>query len=232
MAMTKPWISSVTFGPDQMAPSNFPVLASKIVLTRPSGSPSAMALPLPMNGKPAHLQGIACSLACLGEADAAICGGNRCSPGFLTCHRMGIEAFDRLDANTPSCSALWASSARLRHRDAKMPGTLVRPKPSMMIVPRSTFTPSSSSPGFDIADHADGRDQAVGVIFCTAPLPSSIAAVPTSAPFSTAVTLAPVKILIPLLEALAGMRRAISASSTGRICGSTSTTVTSAPSVR
>src|SRR5882757_2048704 len=42
MAMTKPWISSVTSAPTIWAPSSLPVLASKTVFTSPSGSPSAI----------------------------------------------------------------------------------------------------------------------------------------------------------------------------------------------
>ncbi len=64
------------------------------------------------------------------------------------------------------------------------------------------------------------------------PLPSSIVAVTLSAFLSSFVTLAPVRILMPCFSKLLRAKAAISASSTGRICGSTSTTVTSAPSVR
>ena len=71
MAMTKPWISSVTSAPTMWAPSSAPVLASKIVLTRPSGSPSAIALPLPMNGKRPTLTSMPGLLRLgLGQADA------------------------------------------------------------------------------------------------------------------------------------------------------------------
>jgi hypothetical protein len=49
---------------------------------------------------------------------------------------------------------------------------------------------------------------------------------------SSLVTLAPVRILMPCFSKLLPAKAAISASSTGRICGSTSTTVTSAPMVR
>ena len=48
---TYPWISSVTSAPIMWAPRSSPVLASKTVLIIPSGSPSAIAFPLPMNGK-------------------------------------------------------------------------------------------------------------------------------------------------------------------------------------
>ena len=64
------------------------------------------------------------------------------------------------------------------------------------------------------------------------PLPSSMVAVTLSAFLSSLVTLAPVRILMPCFSKLLRAKAAISASSTGRICGSTSTTVTSAPSVR
>src|SRR5690606_10859425 len=43
IATTKPWMSSVTSAPTMCAPRSWPVFASKIVLTRPSGSPSAIA---------------------------------------------------------------------------------------------------------------------------------------------------------------------------------------------
>ena len=67
---------------------------------------------------------------------------------------------------------------------------------------------------------------------CVPPLPSSIVAVTPSPFLSSLVTLAPVAILMPWRSSRLRANAAISASSTGRICGSTSTTVTSAPSVR
>ena len=70
------------------------------------------------------------------------------------------------------------------------------------------------------------------VIVCGLPLPSSMVAVTLSAFFSSFVTLAPVRILMPCFSKCLRAKPAISASSTGRICGSTSTTVTSAPMVR
>ena len=70
------------------------------------------------------------------------------------------------------------------------------------------------------------------VSVCVPPLPSSMVAVTLSAFLSSLVTLAPVKILMPCFSNALRAKAAISASSTGRICGSTSTTVTSAPSVR
>ena len=70
------------------------------------------------------------------------------------------------------------------------------------------------------------------VIFEVPPLPSSMVAVIESAPFSTPVTLAPVRILMPIFSKRLRAKAAISASSTGRICGSTSTIVTSAPMAR
>ena len=54
-------------------------------------------------------------------------------------------------------------------------------------------------------------------------------AVTLSAFLSSLVTLAPVMILMPCFSNCLRAKAAISASSTGRICGSTSTTVTSAP---
>ena len=70
------------------------------------------------------------------------------------------------------------------------------------------------------------------VICSVLPPPRSIVAVTLFAPFSTFVTLAPVRIFMPCFSNRLRARPAISASSTGRICGSTSTTVTSAPIVR
>ena len=67
---------------------------------------------------------------------------------------------------------------------------------------------------------------------CVPPLPSSIVAVTPSAFFSSLVTLAPVRIFMPCFSKALRAKAAISASSTGRICGSTSTTVTSEPMVR
>ncbi len=70
------------------------------------------------------------------------------------------------------------------------------------------------------------------VIDWVAPLPSSMVAVTLSAFLSSFTTLAPVRILMPCFSNALRAKAAISASSAGRICGSTSTTVTSAPKVR
>ena len=51
MAMAKPWIISVTSWPIMWAPSRAPVLPSNTVLTKPSISPAATALPFTRNGK-------------------------------------------------------------------------------------------------------------------------------------------------------------------------------------
>ena len=64
------------------------------------------------------------------------------------------------------------------------------------------------------------------------PLASSTVAVTESAPFSTFVTLAPVSTAMPCFSKRLRAWAAISGSSTGRICGSTSTTVTCAPMLR
>src|SRR6516165_7784869 len=85
---------------------------------------------------------------------------------------------------------------------------------------------------FDIADDSDGRDDALSRERLCPTLPSSIVAVTLSDFLSSFVTLAPVKILMPCFSKLLRAKAAISVSSTGRICGNTSTTVTSAPSVR
>ncbi len=69
-------------------------------------------------------------------------------------------------------------------------------------------------------------------IVCTRPLPSSIVAATSSAPFSTFVTLVEVRMTMPCFSKRLRASAAISASSTGRICGSTSITVTSVPIVR
>ena len=70
------------------------------------------------------------------------------------------------------------------------------------------------------------------VIWLVPPFPSSMVAVTLSCFLSSFVTLAPVMILMPWRSNALRAKAAISASSTGRICGSTSTMVTSAPSVR
>ena len=70
------------------------------------------------------------------------------------------------------------------------------------------------------------------VMDCVPPLPSSMVAVTLSPFLSSLVTLAPVRILMPCFSNALRANAAISASSTGRICGSSSTTVTSAPMVR
>jgi len=92
--------------------------------------------------------------------------------------------------------------------------------------------------GFPIA--SDGDFRAVGAVseICRnstvagLPLPSSMVANTLSLFLSSLVTLAPVRILMPCFSNCFRANAAISASSTGRICGSTSTTVTSAPMVR
>ena len=73
--MAKPWIISVTSGPTMCAPSNAPVFASKIVLTSPSDSPSAIALPLPISGKRPIRSSWPAALACSSvRPTLAICG--------------------------------------------------------------------------------------------------------------------------------------------------------------
>jgi len=99
--------------------------------------------------------------------------------------------------------------------------------------PRSMVTPSFSSPRFSILPTTPTAEiSRSAVIVSVLPLPSSTVAVTWSAPFSTFVTLAPVRILMPCFSKRLRAMAAISGSSTGRICGSSSTTVTSAPMVR
>ena len=69
-------------------------------------------------------------------------------------------------------------------------------------------------------------------IVCTLPLASSMVTETESSPFSTFVTLVEVRITMPCFSNRLRASAAISASSTGRICGSTSITVTSTPIVR
>ncbi len=69
-------------------------------------------------------------------------------------------------------------------------------------------------------------------VICRMPFPSSIVAVTELSAFSTFVTLAPARIFIPAFSNRLRAKAAISASSTGRIWGITSTTVTSTPMVR
>ena len=66
---------------------------------------------------------------------------------------------------------------------------------------------------------------------CFTPLSSSTVQVTSLAPFSTFTTLVEVMILMPCFSKRLRAMAAISASSTGMICGSTSTTVTSQPMV-
>src|SRR6202000_1365800 len=114
-----------------------------------------------------------------------------------------------------------------------MPGTLVLQAPSMTIEPRSVFTPSFSRPRFSILPTTPTAAMTRSTVsFCVPPLPSSMVAVTLSDCLSSLVTLAPVNILMPCFSKLLRANAAISASSTGRICGSTSTTVTCEPSVR
>ena len=102
----------------------------------------------------------------------------------------------------------------------------------MTMTPRSVFTPSFSRPRFSILPTTPTAEMTRStVIVCDLP-PSSIVAVTLSAFLSSLVTLASVKILMPCFSKLLRAKAWISWSSTGRICGSTSTTVTSAPSVR
>ena len=114
-----------------------------------------------------------------------------------------------------------------------MPGTLVRQKPSMTTVPRSVLTPSFSSPSpstLPVTPTAEmTRSTAIDCFWFLPPSTCATTPVPF---FSTAVTLAPVRILMPCFSNDLRASAAISASSTGRICGNTSTTVTSEPSVR
>ena len=114
-----------------------------------------------------------------------------------------------------------------------MPATLVRPKPSVATVLRSIVTPSASSPMFSVLPTTPTAEiMRSAVIVVVPPTPSSIVAVMESAPFCTPVTLAPVRILMPIFSNRPRAKAAISGSSTGRICGSTSTMVTSAPMAR
>ena len=53
----------MTSAPIMCAPSNSPVLASNTVFTKPSTSPSAIALPLPMKGNLPTLTSWPASLA-------------------------------------------------------------------------------------------------------------------------------------------------------------------------
>src|SRR3989304_365258 len=110
-----------------------------------------------------------------------------------------------------------------------MPATLVRPKPSITIVPRSVFTPSASSPRFSILPTTPTAEMTRSAsIVCFAPWASSTVATTESFFFSTPPTFAPVIILIPCFSKRLRAKAALSSSSNGRHCGNTSTTVPSA----
>ena len=75
MASAKPWIISVTSPPIMWAPISAPVVASNTVLTKPSVSPAAIALPLARNGKRPTLTSRPLALACASvRPTEAICG--------------------------------------------------------------------------------------------------------------------------------------------------------------
>ena len=113
-----------------------------------------------------------------------------------------------------------------------MPGTLVLLNWSTAMMPRSVLTPSFSSPRFSTLPTTPTAEMTrSAVMVCDLP-PFSMVAVTLALFFSSLVTLASVKILMPCFSKLLRASPAISASSIGKICGSTSTTVTSAPSVR
>ena len=149
----KPWISSVTSAPIMCAPSSSPVLASNTVLTRPSGSPSAIALPLPMKGNRPTLTSRPAALAArLGQADA-----RHLRPAIGAARNLrGVErmdafhAGDLLDADhalvhSPCARARAARrDRRWRRRRARRCRTTRRPRRGVF----STFTPVPSRPMF------------------------------------------------------------------------------------
>ena len=101
IAITKPWISSVTSGPTIWAPRSSPLPASKMVLIIPWSSPSAIALPLPTKGKrpTLTLRPSALALASVDPTEA-ICGWQSVQPRDLRLvERMDRETLDGLDAD-------------------------------------------------------------------------------------------------------------------------------------
>ena len=164
--MTKPWISSVTSAPTIWAPSSLPVLASKIVLTRPSGSPSAIALPLPTNGKAADLDGEAGVLGLLlGQADAGDLRRAIGAAGDLELvERVRMLAGDRLDADDALVLGLVGEHRR--------PGDVADGVDAGDIGPADAVDDDAAALGLhaelleaeilDIADDADGRDEPLG----------------------------------------------------------------------
>src|SRR5881392_2554908 len=89
-----------------------------------------------------------------------------------------------------------------------MPGTLVRQKPSITIVPRSVLTPSFSSPRpSTLPTTPTAEITRSAATDCFWAFASSMCATTPSAFFSTAATLAPVDILMLLLEGFARERR-------------------------
>jgi hypothetical protein len=142
------------------------LLASKTVLIMPSGSPSAMALPLPMKGKRPTLTSCPASLALASvRPTTRPADGNRCSRGSSSCPSDGHRlAGDLLDAD----HALMLGLVRQHGRpgdiadgvDALDDCVAIVDRPTM---PRSVFTPSASRPRFfDVADDADGGNQLFG----------------------------------------------------------------------
>ena len=148
------------------APRSSPVLASNTVFTKPSGSPSAIALPLPMKGNLPTLISQALGLGRgLGEADA---GDLRLAIGaardVLGLHRVhALEAGDLLD-----------------HHDALVHGLVGEPRRAGDVADRVDVRLAGEAPlvdhdvglldlhlgafeaeVLDIADDADGADDAI-----------------------------------------------------------------------
>ena len=163
--MTKPWISSVTSAPTMCAPRSWPVLASKMVLTSPWSSPSAIALPLPTNGKRPTLISRPCCLGRrLGQADA---GDLRVAVGAAgnleLVEGMRVEPLDGLDADDALVLGLVRQHRRPRDVadgvDAGHVGAAeaVGDDGAALGLHAELLEPEV----LDVADHADGRDHAL-----------------------------------------------------------------------
>ena len=144
------------------APKSWPVLASKMVLTRPWSSPSAIALPLPTNGKrPTRTSRPCCLGRRLGEADA---GDLRVAVGAAgdleLVEGVGVQALDGFDADDALVLGLV--------REHRRPGDVADGVDAGHVGAAEAVGDDDAALGLhaelleaevlDVADHADGRD--------------------------------------------------------------------------
>ena len=141
-------------------------MPSKIVLTIPSGSPSAIALPLPINGKWPTLTSYPASLAaCFGEADAgdlrAAIGAGRDVAGVERVHV--VDPGDPLDADHALVAGLvrqpWRPDEIADRIDAGLAGAQPFIDDDMGALDHDAGALEPDV--LDIADDADGEDDAL-----------------------------------------------------------------------